>query len=316
MEVLNRAAIKAEARGFIGQDNAWLKLFLAILPLCLLGGGISTGVTFWRMAAENGDVQQMSVSTGSNVLSLLLIPFTVSMAGFFLNAIRGFNPEWKSLYKEGIDRYGKYFAVGFITNLFIGLWMLLFIVPGVIKAFEYAQVHYIIHDNPNLSPAQARSISRRMTDGFKSELFILELSFILWYLLAGVTCGIAVIYVMPYVQTTRAMYYENLKNHALSTGRAVPEEFGIFPPPPYGAPQNPYAAGQSHSGNAFDGAQPPFANGADCADGYAAQQPPEEPNAQNFTPPAPEDTFKPGSAADLGEATRNGSHTESERWRY
>lgn len=301
MEVLNRAAIKTEARSFIGQDNSWLKLFLAVLPLCLLGGGISTGVTFWRMAAENGDVQQMSVSTGGNVLSLLLIPFTVSMAGFFLNAIRGFNPEWKSLYKEGLDRYGKYFAVGFITNLFIGLWTLLFIVPGVVKALEYSQVHYIIHDNPNLSPEQARGISRRMTDGFKSELFILELSFILWYLLVGITCGIAVIYVMPYVQTTRAMYYENLKNHALSTGRAAPEEFGIFPPP---------------YGNAFDGAQSPFANGADCADGYTAQQPPEEPNAQNFTPPAPEDTFKPGSAADLGEATRNGSHTESERWRY
>lgn len=306
MEVLNRAAIKKEARSFIGQENRWLRMFLAILPILILSGGISTGITVWHTISENGNTQSTTYSTGGNLISVLLIPFTVAMAGYFLNAIRGFNPEWKSLYKEGIDRYGKYFVTGFLTDLFIGLWSLLLVVPGIIKAFEYSQVHYIIHDNPNLTPSQARDISRRMTDGFKGELFILSLSFFLWFLLVACTAGIAYIYVAPYMYTTQAMYYENLKTYALSAGKVAPQEFGILPVPPYGdvppagapytqnpnpytEPQQPYSANP----NPYTAPQPPY---NDPNPYTAPQQPvtPDAPQAHDFTPPSPEETFKPG----------------------
>ncbi len=293
MEVLNRAAIKRDARSFIGQDNRWLKLFLAILPILILEGGISTGITVWRTFSENGDMQNVSYSTGGNAISLLLIPFTVAMAGFFLNVIRGFNPEWKSLYKEGIDRYGKYFVTGFLTNLFIGLWTLLLIVPGIIKAFEYSQVFYIIHDNPNLTPSQARDISRRMTDGFKGELFILDLSFILWFLLVACTAGIAYIYVAPYMQVTFAMVYENLKNYALANGKVAPQEFGIVPEPPYGAVPPTGAPYAQNPQSYAEPQQPPYnAN----PNPYTAPQQPVAPEEHHFTPPAPEETFRPGDA--------------------
>ena len=68
-----------------------------------------------------------------------------------------------------------------------------------------------------------------MTDGFKSEIFIMNLSFFFWLMLSGLTLGIAYLYVGPYMACTSAMYYENLKHHAITTGVATPDEFGILP---------------------------------------------------------------------------------------
>lgn len=304
MEVLNRTAIKAEARSFIGQDTRWLKLFLPCLPVLLLSGGLSYGITLWKTYAEYSGYQEVRYSTGGGVAGLLLLPITVAMAGFFLNHIRGFNPEWKSLYQEGFNRYGKYFAVGFITNFLIGLWTLLLIVPGIVKALEYSQVYYIIHDNPNLTPSQARDISRRMTDGFKSELFIMELSFILWYLLAGITAGIAMVYVFPYISTTQAMYYENLKTYAMTANRVSPAEFGIFPVPPY----------TQSTG------YPPYTNVQNSANVYGAPSKPSascgSENSSGFTPPAPEETFQPGTTENPRRTPLNGFPIENEEWRF
>ena len=141
------------------------------------------------------------------------------------------DPHWKSLYHEGIDRYGKYIVVGIITEIIIALWTLLLIIPGIIKTYEYYFVNHIIHDNPNLDHKEARNLSKRMTDGFKADLFIIDLSFFFWYLLVAVTFGIASIYVSPYTNCTKAMCYENLKHNALIKGLARPDEFGMYPVP-------------------------------------------------------------------------------------
>lgn len=231
MEQLNREAIKKEARAFIGTDRRWLTMGITCLPIILLTGALEGGSQAVQRFSEGESGFHFSISFGSGFLSWLLIPFMIAMAGFFLNHLRGNNPEWKSLYMEGIDRYGKYFVVGLITQLIISLWTLLFIIPGIIKGLEYFFVHHIIHDNPNLDHKQARDLSKRMTDGFKGELFILVLSFFLWIMLELITFGIASIYVEPYINCTKAMYYENLKHNALVKGIARPEEFGIYPVP-------------------------------------------------------------------------------------
>ncbi|MGN0519642.1 MAG: DUF975 family protein [Candidatus Fimenecus sp.] len=330
MEVLNRAAIKADARNFIGQNRRWLTMALAGLPLFLLSAAVSGGITVLQQATQDGDVQY-TASVGSNVIAWLLIPFSVAMAGYYLNQIRGFNPNWQSLYKEGLDRYGKYFTVGLVTQIFIYLWMLLLIVPGLIKAYEYRFVYNIIHDNPNLSQSQARNLSRRLTDGFKTDLFVLDLSFILWYMLTGVTCGLAAFYVVPYVQTTQAMYYENLKSYAISTGRAAPEEFGMMPIPPYGAqppfagqpyaqnPQTPYQV-NPYAANPYAQQNPytanPYAQNAPYTPGQAPYADPnvQAQSAQPFTPPAPESTFVPGEDAPTADKTvLNGEEVDNDQ---
>lgn len=294
--VLNRSGIKADARAFLGENTRWWKFFLAFLPVFILEGVFGIGIRVWTGVVEpnSGGYGSFEVSFGGRFLdlvSLLMMPIMVALAGYCLNAIRGFNPTWQSLYKEGFDRYGKYFVVAFLVRLFTALWTLLFIIPGIIKTFAWSQTDYIIHDNPNLSAKEAREISARMTDGYKADLFVLSLSFIPWILLSGITCGIALIYVLPYIFTVSAMYYENLKSNAIATGRVAPEAFGIMPVPPMydnaQAPGNfnaPFAP-QDAAGNPVEPFYP-----------QPQQEAPSAPQsaAPDFTPPAPEETFRPG----------------------
>lgn len=272
-QILNRPAIKAEAKSFIGQNARWWKMTLATIALYLLNGGISIYVNI--VTVINRDDPSTTVGYSSSIITLLLIPFTIAASGYYLNHIRGFNPEWKSLYKEGIDNYGSYLVTGVLVNVFTFLWSLLFVVPGIIKSLAYSQAKYVIHDNPRLKGKEAIEISKRMTNGFKGDLFSMYLSFIGWYILVGLTCGILSIYVTPYVETTAAMYYENLKRYSIENGIVAPEAFGIAPVTGgaqggNGDSQSSYAAGSSYSANAH-------------SDPYKA------------VGINPEDTFKPGN---------------------
>lgn len=249
-EILNRPAIKAEAKKFIGQNARWWKMTLATIAIYLISGGFSIYVNIATVI--NRDDPSTTVGYSSSVITLLLIPFTIAASGYYLNHIRGFNPEWKSLYKEGIDNYGAYLVTGVLVNVFTVLWSLLFVVPGIIKALAYSQAKYVIHDNPRLKGKEAIEISKRMTNGFKGDLFSMYLSFIGWYILVGLTGGILSIYVTPYVETTAAMYYENLKRYSIENGIVAPEAFGIAPVTGgaqggNGDSQSSYAAGNSYS---------------------------------------------------------------------
>lgn len=226
MNILNRKAIKEEAKAFIS-GSKWLKMFLACLPATVLPGII--GIVITSILAIMQSEGMTSGSGISSLVSLLSIPFTVAIAGYFLNHIRQKNPEWTSIYKEGMDNFGKYLCVGLITNLVVFLWSLLFVFPGIYASYKYFFVHHIIHDNPNLTAKQARVLSNRITNGFKMDLFILGLSFIPWMLLVACTFGLANLYVTPYMNTVTAMYYENLKYNAITKGIARPEEFGLVP---------------------------------------------------------------------------------------
>ncbi len=249
-QILNRPAIKAEAKSFIGQNARWWKMTLATIAIYLISGGFSIYVNITTVI--NRDDPSTTVGYSSSIITLLLIPFTIAASGYYLNHIRGFNPEWKSLYKEGIDNYGSYLVTGVLVNAFTVLWSLLFVVPGIIKALAYSQAKYVIHDNPRLKGKEAIEISKRMTNGFKGDLFSMYLSFIGWYILVGLTCGILSIYVTPYVETTAAMYYENLKRYSIENGIVAPEAFGIAPVTGgaqggNGDSQSSYAAGSSYS---------------------------------------------------------------------
>lgn len=272
-QILNRPAIKAEAKSFIGQNARWWKMTLATIAIYLISGGFSIYVNIATVI--NHDDPSPTVGYSSSIITLLLIPFTIAASGYYLNHIRGFNPEWKSLYKEGIDNYGSYLVTGVLVNVFTVLWSLLFVVPGIIKSLAYSQANYVIHDNPRLKGKEAIEISKRMTNGFKGDLFSMYLSFIGWYILVGLTGGILSIYVTPYVETTAAMYYENLKRYSIENGIVAPEAFGIAPVTGgaqggNGDSQSSYAAGSSYSANAH-------------SDPYKA------------VGINPEDTFKPGN---------------------
>ncbi len=104
-----------------------------------------------------------------------------------------------------------------LMNIFIFLWSLLLLIPGIIKAFSYAMTPFILKDYPELSANQAIDLSRKMMKGHKFDLFWLNLSFIGWFFLCLVTMGIGFVWFLPYVQTANSAFYQNVKKELMET---------------------------------------------------------------------------------------------------
>ena len=96
-------------------------------------------------------------------------------------------------------------------NVFIFLWSLLLIIPGIIKSYSYAMTPYILVDKPELSANEAIEESMRLMSGHKFDLFYLQLSFIGWFILALLTAGIGFLWLTPYYNSTVASFYLSLK---------------------------------------------------------------------------------------------------------
>ena len=171
------------------------------------------------------------------VVSLLVVAIVILMDVFLFNplevgAMRFFykNLNESAEVKEvayGYDHhYKNVIKVMFFQGLYIFLWSLLFVIPGIIKAYEYRMIPFLLAEHPDMSKEDAFAISKNLMTGEKWNAFVLDLSFILWYLLSAITCGIvAIFYVNPYVLQTNAALYE-----ALKFGKGVPYDARQIPP--------------------------------------------------------------------------------------
>ncbi|HPU58155.1 MAG TPA: DUF975 family protein [Candidatus Avimonas sp.] len=167
---------------------------------------------------------------------------TIGCKGWFLRYWRGQEPPIGDIF-SGFKSYTAFVSLGLLRGIYVFLWSLLFIIPGIVMSYAYSMADYILCEYPHLSASQALDLSKRITNGFKGELFLFELSFLGWYLLSLFTCGIlGIVYVNPYVCTSHAGVYEALKFSALQRGVMRPEEFGMAPQyqqyPPYNTPYN------------------------------------------------------------------------------
>jgi uncharacterized membrane protein len=108
--------------------------------------------------------------------------------------------------------------------LFNFLWFLLFIIPGIVKIYAYRMVPYILADNPNIGYRRALELSKSMTDGHKGDMFLLDLSFIGWYILGAIAFGIGVLFVNPYFDATQAELYIKLREFAIDKGLCTYDE--------------------------------------------------------------------------------------------
>ena len=144
--------------------------------------------------------------------SLLLIgAIEFGYCAYLITVTRNKDSDFGKLL-SGFNRFGDVCITGILKWLFTGLWSLLFVIPGIVKSYSYAMTMYIMQDHPELSGNDAITKSRQIMDGHKFDLFILDLSFIGWYLLGALTFGILIIfYVEPYRQVTRTNFYEQLR---------------------------------------------------------------------------------------------------------
>lgn len=123
------------------------------------------------------------------------------------------------LSKFNSEYYGNIVKIMFLEFLYMYLWSLLFIIPGIVKFYEYRMIPYILAENPGMNSREVFEVSKRMMNGKKWEMFVLDLSFIGWAILGIITCGIAaVFFVMPYKNATDAEVYAFNKVQAYTEG--------------------------------------------------------------------------------------------------
>lgn len=189
----------------------------------ILYTALSLAITFFIMAAGffvgvvsglsggNAEAAGGAVSAAAQLVQLALAgPLIVGFYGFFLGIAQEDEGRLDRLF-VGFRRFWKSFGVYFFYALFIYLWMLLLIVPGVIKCFSYSQAFFIIADDEACGPLEAITRSKRMMKGNKWKLFCLSLRFIGWAILALMTFGIGFLWLVPYIQTSLAKFYEDVK---------------------------------------------------------------------------------------------------------
>ena len=181
----------------------------------------------------------LSVTISFLIGSFLNAPIAVGYRRYFM---RNRKREAKfsdlfAVFRSGV--YMKTVKTMFLTNIKIWAWSLLFYFPGLVKLYQYYFVGYIMAENPNISPERAREISKKMTDGYKWSIFVLELSFLGWicvfaleYLVLSLfSCGLlaipGVLLIYPlvgYQMTTYAELYAERREYALMTGIARADE--------------------------------------------------------------------------------------------
>lgn len=128
--------------------------------------------------------------------------------GYLLKQYDGESHTIKDLFSQ-FDRFAQGFLQRFLRILYTVLWSLLFVIPGIVKAYSYAMTPYLMAENPEMSAKEAIAMSKQVMDGHKWELFCLEFSFIGWYLLAALTLGIGGIFLTPYVEAAHAAFYRD-----------------------------------------------------------------------------------------------------------
>ena len=229
--------------------NYWRCVVAAVLLVLLLGGAAASGAGNAQDAmdttgsapavsapAETQAAQQELIDALNSMpketahtatIVLLSAMATVSVIGCVLR-IFVFNPLKVGCYrffsknvedpgvtldvlKEGFGSYGHTLGTLLLTDLFLVLWTLLLVVPGIIKAYSYRLVPYIIKDNPELSAMEVIKRSKELMDGNKWRAFTLDLSFIGWFLLGVLTLGLVnVFWTNPYHESAKAVFYRDL----------------------------------------------------------------------------------------------------------
>lgn len=209
-----RARARANLQGHWGISVA-AAFVAAIFGALLIGSGNIVEIVekFSEEAPPRTGTILALIASGVSALSLVkLILGGVVQLGysrFLLNQHDGREYEVKDLFSQ-FDRFSAGFLQLFLRNLFVILWSLLFVIPGIVKSFSYAMTPFILTDHPQMTAQEAIRLSQEMMDGHKGELFTLGLTFLGWELLNAFTLGIGSFWLNPYKNAAYAAFYREL----------------------------------------------------------------------------------------------------------
>ena len=173
---------------------------IGVLFVCFLIISILTGIA--AVIPGVGSIAALAVSA----------PLEIGLITIFAKLKCGYPPKVEELFKH-FDCFAQALLLYILIALFTALWTLLFIIPGIVASLSYSMAPYILAENKNLTAMEALNMSKQIMNGHKADLFVLYLSFIGWGILVSITCGLAGIYVFPYVEATIYNFYDSIKGY-------------------------------------------------------------------------------------------------------
>lgn len=207
---MNRIEMKTNARERI-RENRGMAILGMLLPMIVVGAII--GILGGGIALSESPAFVPIIF----IVVIALIPINIGIFYFYRKLSNTGDASLEDLLKGHKENFAGNLGNLILMQIFINLWMLLFIVPGIIKTFSYMMTPFILGDDDIKRGADQPSpitLSRVMMDGHKKELFILILSFIGWFILGAITLNIlTIIFVGPYFQLTMANFYEKVKGN-------------------------------------------------------------------------------------------------------
>jgi len=203
--MLDRTVLKQAAKDRLQEKWGTAVIFAALYALIAYGTGLIPKVSF--------------------LFTLFVTPIlSYGMAWGFLELIRKDTLSINDLF-EGFKQYPRALGLYWWRGLWLLLWTLLLVVPGVIRGLAYSQAFFILSESPDVKVRDALKISIKMTEGYKWDLFVLGLSFLGWALLCILTLGIGFLWLGPYICAVYAAVYVELKERSLKSGVCTEEMF-------------------------------------------------------------------------------------------
>ena len=198
--IKSASEIRSAARATL--SGHWTEAAMLTFVYCIVA---------WAFSALVGGLEYVQQGLGT-VASLLLLPLGWGYAVTFLSDARGEEDPFNvSRMFDGYKDFGRIFTTILLTQIYILLWTLLLIIPGIIKSLSYAMTPFVLRDNPEMKNNAAIELSMKLMDGHKGELFWLYLTFIGWGILCILTLGIGYFWLAPYMQASMAQFYEEVK---------------------------------------------------------------------------------------------------------
>lgn len=201
--IIDNYKIKSSARNMLSKD-LWF-LLKPVLVVILVGGLVALIERY--CFTEDYNIN-LILSTS---ISLLTAPLSVGLLKYYLSYVRGRDYSLKDLFRYYGTKVIYIWGVSLLSTLIVSLYFCLLIIPGLIALISYSMVNYIIAEDEEIKVYEVLNKSRTMMRGYKLDYFLFNFSFIGWYILGIFTFGLAYLYVIPYVQLSNTLYYEELK---------------------------------------------------------------------------------------------------------
>lgn len=230
-----REELKKRAKGVL-KKSYWKAFLVSLILVIISSGGTGSGVRWELQDGFSGIKFKFILDRWSFYLPfvgivltilILLFVFSIFFKVFVGNALAvGGRRFFVKATEEDVNlehlgfsfqqnRYLDIIKTMFYRDILIILWTLLLIIPGIIKTIAYSMVPYILEDNPNIGYKRALELSNEMTHGEKWDIFVLDLSFLGWYILGFLLFFIGGAFVQPYVDATQAQLYLVLRQKAI-----------------------------------------------------------------------------------------------------